>query len=87
MDYGVSLKEAHKNPSRKSAHYAKQSPFKGSNRQIRGAVLKELVTVGHLSVSALIKRISFDKDRIKSVIDRLHEEGLLIKRGSSVTLP
>ncbi len=40
MDYGVHLKATLPNPSRKSAHHAKQSPFKGSNRELRSHVLE-----------------------------------------------
>jgi A/G-specific adenine glycosylase len=42
MDYGSHLKKLHKNPSRASAHYVKQSKFQGSLRQMRGAILKTL---------------------------------------------
>ena len=42
MDYGSHLKKLHKNPSRQSAHYAKQSKFEGSQRQVRGAILRVL---------------------------------------------
>ena len=42
MDYGSHLKKLHKNPSRASAHYTKQSKFEGSLRQVRGAILREL---------------------------------------------
>ena len=42
MDYGVMLKKNSINPSRRSAHHAKQSRFEGSDRQIRGIVLKLL---------------------------------------------
>ncbi len=43
MDYGVYIKSLYVNPSRKSAHHGKQSPFKNSNRQARGEILKLLV--------------------------------------------
>ena len=42
MDYGATLKKKIKNPSRKSAHHTKQAPFKGSFREVRGIILKEL---------------------------------------------
>src|SRR5690606_8672755 len=35
MDYGAHLKLSLPNPSRRSAHHAQQSPFKGSNRELR----------------------------------------------------
>ncbi|MBI4057937.1 A/G-specific adenine glycosylase [Candidatus Microgenomates bacterium] len=44
MDYGVILKKIYKNPSRKSLQYKKQKPFKNSDRQIRGAILKIITT-------------------------------------------
>src|SRR4030095_13575873 len=40
MDYGVWCKSMYVNPNRNSAHYTKQSQFKGSNRQIRAQILK-----------------------------------------------
>ena len=43
MDYGAVLKKKVENPSRKSRHYTKQSPFKGSLRQARGAIIRALV--------------------------------------------
>jgi A/G-specific adenine glycosylase len=46
MDYGVLLKSQHINPSRKSAHYTKQSKFEGSDRQIRAAILKMITNTG-----------------------------------------
>ena len=49
MDYGVMLKQKYENPNRRSAHYQKQSPFQGSNRQIRGMVLKLLVQESYIS--------------------------------------
>ncbi len=40
MDYGTMLKETTANPGRRSAHYSRQSPFPGSDREIRGAILE-----------------------------------------------
>ena len=57
MDYGVYLKKLHKNPSRRSAHYTKQSKFEGSLRQVRGAILRELAS-GALTESAIMKKLS-----------------------------
>jgi A/G-specific adenine glycosylase len=46
MDYGAELKKLTPNPSRKSAHHVRQSPFKGSLRQIRGQIIKSLAETG-----------------------------------------
>ncbi|GHV86365.1 endonuclease III [Spirochaetia bacterium] len=56
MDYGAELKKITKNPGRKSAHYAKQSRFEGSFRQIRGAVIKTL-SAGSLDAGSLRKEV------------------------------
>ncbi len=54
MDYGSMLKKKLGNLNRRSSHYAKQPPFKGSNRQLRGLLLQKILSP--LSVS---KEISF----------------------------
>jgi A/G-specific adenine glycosylase len=46
MDYGAELKKLTANPGRKSAHYTRQSRFKGSLRQIRGQIIKNLADSG-----------------------------------------
>ncbi|HVU06613.1 MAG TPA: A/G-specific adenine glycosylase [Candidatus Paceibacterota bacterium] len=40
MDYGAHLKQTLPNPSRRSKHHVKQSAFKGSNREIRAAIVR-----------------------------------------------
>ena len=52
MDYGASLKRrsgAKANPNRLSAHYTRQSAFKGSFRQIRGSIIRNLALKGGLN--------------------------------------
>ena len=43
MDYGAYLKSNCPNPSRKSKHHIRQSPFKGSNRQLRAHILRSII--------------------------------------------
>jgi len=43
MDFGVMLKRRVPNPSRRSAHHGRQAPFEGSDRQIRGKILRILL--------------------------------------------
>ena len=43
MDYGAHLKKSGVRINNKSAHYAKQSKFEGSLRQVRGAIVRELL--------------------------------------------
>ena len=53
MDYGAALKKSGSNPNRRSAHYNKQSAFNGSLRQIRGSIVRSLVTVGPATAESL----------------------------------
>lgn len=52
MDYGTHLKRTGVRNNSRSKHYAKQSKFEGSLRQLRGAILRELHR-GLTSVTAL----------------------------------
>lgn len=43
LDYGAHLKATTSNPSRRSAHHARQSKFEGSHREKRSFVLKQVL--------------------------------------------
>jgi A/G-specific adenine glycosylase len=86
MDYGVMLKKKHTNLSRKSAHYYRQTPFHGSNRQVRGKVLKLLVENPGLSRGEIIMQLGFQPDKIEKNLKDLKFEGFLkiIKKRYSI---
>ena len=86
MDYGVMLKKMYPNPSRKSAHYTKQSKFEGSNRQIRGMIIKALTAQERITQDELIKQVGKDTERVKSIVDQLYAEGLIIKEKGQVKI-
>lgn len=77
MDYGTHLKATVGNASRASKHYAKQSAFAGSKRQLRGMVLREL-TDSAKTTQQLQEAI--DDERLKTVLDDLLREGLIVQR-------
>lgn len=52
MDYGSYLKTVVDNPNKRSKHYVKQSKFDGSDRQIRGILLREYLKSGSVNVSS-----------------------------------
>lgn len=79
MDYGTKLKAENKNPSRKSKHYTKQSTFAGSDRQIRGMILRLLTEHEKLSQQKLLSEIDKEKKRVKKIIDQLIDERLIEK--------
>ena len=85
MDYGSVLKKENQNPSRKSTHHVRQAPFKGSTREIRGAIVKVLVKNTRVTMSDIVHSLaSFEKREISAQIDRLCEEGLVRKRGGTL---
>jgi A/G-specific adenine glycosylase len=61
MDYGAALKRLTPNPNRRSAHYTRQSPFAGSFRQLRGAVIRALIQ-GPADKEELKKRSGVKRD-------------------------
>jgi A/G-specific adenine glycosylase len=79
MDYGVMLKKRFKNLGRRSAHYSKQSPFKGSDRQIRSLILKTLIAHPGMLESDLVITMDKSPDRVTLILDRLHKEGFIEK--------
>ena len=87
MDYGVVLKKYCSNPGRKSAHHAEQSPFEGSARQVRGAILRALVTKPRQTFNELIKAVRFDPDVVKKNIQSLEKEGLVVNKERYISIP
>lgn len=86
MDYGVMLKKAGGNPNRKSAHYRRQSPFEGSDRQVRSKVLGLLLREGVLTEEDLVSRLSGDPLRIGRIIRVLEREGFLACRRGRIRI-
>ena len=80
MDYGTYLKQQNINPSRRSKHYTKQSTFKGSDRQLRGKILKILLKAP-ATMNKLVKETEEPIDRVQNIASRLVAEGLLTKNG------
>jgi A/G-specific adenine glycosylase len=71
----------------RSAVAPKQSPFEGSNRQVRGrivAVLRERPSAG---LSGLAAATGFEVDRVGSAVTGLVRDGIVERRGRSFRLP
>jgi len=77
MDYGVYLKKNAKNPARKSAHHIKQSTFEGSDRQIRGRILKLLLHYKCLSYDSLLDALTSEQMRTDKILEQLCQEKLI----------
>jgi A/G-specific adenine glycosylase len=84
MDYGSHIKKTNPNPSRRSKHHTRQSPFEGSIRQARGAILRKLLN-GPIAQSALLKVDVESSYRLELALKDLKKEGLIeMKHGKWV---
>ena len=81
MDYGAMLKRTMPNPSRRSAHHTRQTTFHGSHRQLRGKLLKLLLTNGPANCCALAERIGQSIEQIQPALDQLAQEGFVREDG------
>ncbi len=80
MDYGVKLKTEVENPNKRSAGYRKQSPFKGSARQVRGAILRALIGSSGMTNFQIRRRIPGYTGDIDEILACLVREGFLEKK-------
>ncbi len=86
MDYGAALGRAKNgNPNRRSAHYAKQSPFEGSRREIRGKLLKILLESPR-TLTELSRGIGRSKADLEPILEGLSREGFIRKRGNTYAI-
>ena len=86
MDYGAMLKKMVPNPNRRSAHYSRQSPFHGSDREIRSKIIQLLLSAPELPEKAIIEGIPTDATRIKRILGQLTEESFLLHQEGSYRL-
>ncbi len=71
MDYGAYLKQSGVRNNAKSRHYTKQSRFKGSLREVRGAILKAI----HSGKGP--EDVRFPKTKIRIALASLRHDGLV----------
>ena len=87
MDYGVKLKAEVENPNKRSAGYRKQSPFKGSARQVRGTLLRALIGSSGMTKSQIEKMVSGHAGDIDVILACLVREGFLEKKDTRFRVP
>jgi A/G-specific adenine glycosylase len=86
MDYGAYLGRTIPNPNKRSRHYTKQGGFEGSDRQIRGEIIRTLIREGRMARDELLMRIPGDDARGRALIGQLEKEGFLSDDGRLVSL-
>ena len=87
MDYGAMLGvTVKKNPNRRSARYAKQSKFSGSDRELRGKILRLLLEKKHISRQNLTDFFPAPKRKIEDIVAALGREGFIKASKNILTL-
>lgn len=86
MDYGAHLKKQGVKLNAKSKHYTKQSAFKGSLREARGAILRALAA-GPTARAKLIKLLGEDRqEQVQKALEALLAERLVVRRTNQYRL-
>jgi A/G-specific adenine glycosylase len=83
MDVGVVLARRGANANRRSRHYTRQSSFEGSDRQLRGRILRCLAQGGVVVTEELPAYTGFDPERIEAVLAALEGEGFILRSGGT----
>lgn len=86
MDYGSSLKRARVVSHTKSTHYVKQSSFKGSLREVRGALLRRLMQKKVRSTELLHLFSASRAEQVRTALHDLEKEGMIKKSGGKYSL-
>lgn len=86
MDYGTELKKSVPNPNRRSVHYTRQSAFEGSDRKIRGEILRLLLSGKRLTEKALVREVGEATDRTQRILAALENEGFIMRNGRSFSI-
>lgn len=93
LDYGAYLKTQVANPSRRSAHYARQSAFEGSRRQKRAELVRVVLAEPGICADELAERLdAFEREAgrdgvddatFQSIVDDLVAEGFFRRESNS----
>ena len=86
MDYGTELKKSVPNPNRRSMHYSRQPAFEGSDRKIRGEIVRQLLLGKKLTEKALVSHIKEDPERTLRILAALETEGFITRKGRSFSI-
>ncbi|MEN9582061.1 MAG: hypothetical protein RL641_15 [Candidatus Parcubacteria bacterium] len=85
MDYGTFLKKMKLTTNDRHKNYRKQTPFKGSLREARGAILRELV-ISQSTLNKLKEKIKLSSDKVEEALTALQKEKLVIKNGARYSI-
>jgi A/G-specific adenine glycosylase len=87
MDYGAHLKRSGVRLNGKAKGYTKQKAFGGSDRQARGAILKELTKTNATKVRLLGLLGDNRKEQLEKQLGKLIAEGMVARKKATYQLP
>jgi A/G-specific adenine glycosylase len=74
------------NPNRRSVHYAKQSQFDGSDRKIRGEILRQLLAGNGKTREEILGLFSEEPDRMAKILTGLERDGFIVQKNNRLRL-
>ncbi len=83
MDLGTALKASAKNPNQRSRHYTKQKIFEGSDRKIRGSVLKKMLEQKSGSPDVFAKEMNEEPARVRGIMEKMAGEGFFVRESET----
>jgi len=86
MDFGSLLKKGARNPNLRSASYARQGRFEGSDRQARGRILRHLLAAGEAGERESGEVAMVGPDRLERVLATLERDGFIERLGGKIRL-
>jgi A/G-specific adenine glycosylase len=86
MDYGAMLKKTRVNPSRMSAHHVRQSRFKGSNREQRSLILRNILASPGMSEAELTATLAAEPASVIRNLHQLEREGFIRQEGGRFSI-
>lgn len=80
MDYGVMLKKSvSPDPNHRSFHYKKQPKFKGSDRELRGKILRLKITNDSITIDQLSQELEQPVKKVSELVTKMEQEGFFKK--------
>jgi A/G-specific adenine glycosylase len=87
MDLGSDLRRLPVNPNLRSPAYRPQSPFNGSDRQIRGQLLRALLRDGTLEYREAVETTGCTPHRLDRILEEMEADGFLERtRGGAIRI-
>jgi A/G-specific adenine glycosylase len=86
MDYGAMLKRSGFNLNHKSIHYTKQSAFNGSDRQIRGKIIRMILVRNSITITDIKHQLKLSNIRLYNILQSLIKDNFITINNRKVAL-